>query len=81
MKRICKYINLLSINKLTNIFDDIPNFDKIVYREVYVFKGMKSRELRQQAQTIIKQYTDPSPFNKDSDNPNCNSNLQLLTKN
>ena len=68
MKRICKYINLLSINKLTNIFDDIPNFDKIVYREVYVFKGMKSRELRQQAQTIIKQYTDPSPFNKDSDN-------------
>ena len=62
MKRICKYINLLSINKLTNIFDDIPNFDKIVYREVYVFKGMKSRELRQQAQTIIKQYTDPSPF-------------------
>ena len=64
MDRVRLYLKMLAMNGFTNIFTDVPDLEQIVYRELYVFKGMKFKKKRQNAAGILKEYTELCPWVK-----------------
>ena len=62
MRRICEYNDMLQFDPTTYIFKGIPNMEKIIYREVYVFDSVLSSFLRHNAAKIIKTYTTSNQY-------------------
>lgn len=64
MDRVRLYLKMLEMNGFTNVFTNVPDLERIVYREVYVFKKMNFKKECHDAQAILKRYTDLMPWIK-----------------